>query len=154
LTVIHYCCYWPDIDGVDVCGFILEVEDLHPSISGRSRVHEDRDMRQATRDLPTEPFDPKRDHPEAAFYADAVALPVVCAGPGFTFSELRAASTVYRRARGLGCFFNPHPTVPETPLCGRPAGLNGLCEEHDTPAERPARGPTLSELTDRTDESG
>lgn len=137
----RYLCYWPEIDSVDCLGFLLEVEDFHPALSGRSLDAEDEEMRAATRHLPETPFPPE--DPES------VALPVPCEGPGFTYAELRVASVAYRATRGLGCFFNPVPTEPETPLCGQPAGEDGLCPAHARKGNRPARGPSLQELQRR-----
>ncbi len=85
----HYITYWPETDCVDNCGFPMEVDDFKDEM--------DEVFREDTKHLSVEPFVPASLHPNASEYRDAVALPVQCAGPGFTYAELRAAADRYRQ---------------------------------------------------------
>ena len=126
----HYIAYWPETDAIDNCGFLMEIADFHPAAYKAvdepvDIAREDADMRSATSDTPTAPFEA----PVTGVCPGAVCLPVPCAGPGFTWAELRAAADAWRAANGSGCWWNPDPRTPETPLC-RAATTSGLCADH------------------------
>lgn len=131
----YFLAYWPLLDSVDNGGFLLEVEDFRPGRYAEEGVEidlakEDALMRAATRHLPTTPpLDFEETRPPS--YQDAILLPIQTEGPhGFTYAELRRAANRYRAEHGLGCYHNPDPKTPETPLCGAPADINGRCPVH------------------------
>lgn len=128
--MLHYVPYWVFIDAIGTAtgGPVVDVESLRPGRSPLSLAEEDRVVRAATALLPTCPFVPEERYGRT--YRDAVALPVLCSGPGFAYSDLRHAANLYRSLHGHGCYRDLGPMDWLPPLCGAPTQAYGLCRKH------------------------
>lgn len=133
--MIYYLPYWPNLDGIECCGFILEVDDLHPREDGGQfdLTQADADLRAGTAHLPDQPwvFD-DADLLVNGLRVDAVVIPVSASSPpGFTYAELRAAADTYRAEHNLGCsaLLRDGDGFPTT-CCGKSVENAGRCGVH------------------------